>query len=137
MDGIKVWLSDNLINIIVPIFCAFLSNRLTVQYERKKKRSEEQSSEIESLKSRLDIYEATEPSQTGEFLVRKEAGEAICPICWRNDHKAIPIYGDAETGYYTCKKCKNTGVYNHELVRRLAFEQEQANREIWGSIYDE
>ena len=132
MDQILTWLSSNLGSVIVPIVCVLLTYVLTVHHERKKDKAASNKAlqkEIDDLRSRLKIYETTSFSQ-----VRKENGEAICPVCWRADQVAIPLYENGDTGHYICSKCGKTGVFNHQKVQRIQAEQEAAQQEFLDSI---
>ena len=116
---------------------AVISHFLTIRLERKKDGAASNKAlrkENEDLRSRLEIYEATSSTQAGDFLVRKENGEAICPVCWRADHVAIPLYENGDTGHYICSKCGKTGVFNHQKVQRIQAEQEAAQQEFLDSI---
>ena len=129
--------NDFFIAIVCAIIGVVISHFLTVRHERKKDSAASNKAlqkENEDLRSRLEIYETTSFSQTGDFLVRKENGEAICPVCWRADHVAIPLYENGDTGHYICSKCGKTGVFNHRKVQRLQAEQKAAQQELLDSI---
>lgn len=137
MDQILTWLSSNLGSVIVPIVCVLLTYVLTVRHERKKDKAVSNKMlqmEIDNLRSQLEIYETTSSSQSGDFLVRKENGEAICPVCWRADHKAIPIYEKDGTAYYICGKCGTKGIYNYHKVQQIKAENEAAKKRLLNSI---
>lgn len=124
-------------NLFIAIVSAIISHALTVRYERKKEKvasSKALQKENEDLRSKLDVYEATSSSQVGDFLVRKSSGEAICPVCWRADHVAIPLYENGDTGHYICSKCRKTGVFNYQKVQYLQAKQEAAQQEFFDSI---
>lgn len=133
MEETLTWLSANLGTVIIPVICVFLTYALTVRHERKKDRAASNKAlqkENEDLLSQLQIYEATSSSQTGAFLVRKKDNEPICPVCWRAEHKAIPIYENSDTGYYTCGKCGQTGIFNRKKVQQLDAERESFNQQL-------
>lgn len=88
---------------------------------------EQYKKEIEELRIKLDLYEAVERSVTGDYLIQKKTQTAICPICWPNDHKAIPIYEDTDTGKFICSCCKHTGIFNRAKVNRIDAENKAAS----------
>lgn len=116
--------------------CSFITWWLSKSHEQKKEITDTNSAlqqEIERLQKKVQIYEATQPSTTGDYLILKNSGQAICPTCWGAAHKLVPIYGN-ETGHYICGGCKTQGIFDHQKVRKLAQEQEMANRELWDTI---
>ena len=105
--------NDFFIAIVCAIIGVVISHFLTVRHERKKDSAASNKAlqkENEDLRSRLEIYETTSSSQAGDFLVTKENGEAICPVCWRADQVAIPLYENGDTGHYICSRCGKIGV---------------------------
>lgn len=125
-----------LIGVVGTIIAAILSHYLTVKHERNNKKNGDILAikvENSELKKKLEEYEATEQSPSGDYLIMKKSGQAICPICWGKEHKSIPIYGN-DTGHFICGGCHTTGVYNRQIVERLAEDQERANQELWNAI---
>lgn len=100
------------------IFQAKDQKKLNAQQELEKCRKE-----IGELRKKLDVYEAVVRSETGDYLVQKESGAAICPICWPDRHKPIPIYEDSDTGKFTCSSCRHTGIFNRIKVLRIDAEK--------------
>lgn len=90
--------------------------------------------EIGELRKKLDIYEAVEQSTTGDYLVQKESGMAICPICWPDRHKPIPIYEEGDTGKFVCSCCHHSGIFDKVKVQRINAENEADSKEFLCSI---
>ena len=129
--------SDLFIAIASAVIGAVASHFLTVHHERKKDKAASNKAlqkQLNDLRSRLEVYETTSSSQAGDFLVTKENGEAICPVCWRADQVAIPLYENGDTGHYICSRCGKTGVFNLQKVQRIQAEQEAAQQEFLDSI---
>ncbi|MEG0944618.1 MAG: hypothetical protein RSF86_13385 [Angelakisella sp.] len=125
-----------LLGIVGAIIAAIFSHFLTVRHERSSKKTDDISAlkmKNNELSEKLEQYEATEQSQTGDYLIMTKSGQAICPTCWGKEHKAVPIYGN-DTGHFICGGCHTTGVYSRQLVERLAAEQEEANRELTNAL---
>lgn len=96
---------------------------------------EQYQKKIEELQIKLDLYEAVEQSVTGDYLFQKKTRTAICPICWPNNHKAIPIYEDTDTGKFICSCCKHTGIFNRAKVDRIDAENKAANDALLRTMY--
>lgn len=120
-------------NLIVTIIGCILTYILAIRSERKKSEATANKvlqEENEKLRSQLEIYEATSSSRAGDFLVRKVNGEAICPVCWRADHNAIPIYENNDTGLYICGKCGTKGIYSYSKAQRIKEENDAARKRL-------
>lgn len=107
--------------------------------ERQEKRSDDQTlsmqqtiekltAENQELKNRIELYEAVEQAPNGNYYILKINGERICPICWRKDHKAIPIFGD--DGSYLCGGCGMSGIYDRDIVQHNRYLAEKENEKL-------
>lgn len=94
-----------------------------------KAKNEQLEKEIVELKTQLSKYEDVEKSTTGNYLILKETGMPICPVCWGNEHKAIPIYETANGRYY-CSICKRYDTYSFNKVAENGRRYKQADEEI-------
>lgn len=134
LEAIKALLRSNLFVTIVGCIVTYI---LTICHERKKSEATANKAlqeENEKLRSQLEIYEATSSSRAGDFLVRKVNGEAICPVCWRADRNAIPIYEKDDTGHYICGKCGTKGIYSYSKAQHIKEENEAAQKRLLDAI---
>ncbi|MBP2659064.1 MAG: hypothetical protein H6Q69_2096 [Firmicutes bacterium] len=76
---------------------------------------EEQKNQILTLTGELDKYCLVQKSTVGDVWIQKKTNTIICPICWSNSQKPIPVF-DSGDGYYTCSKCNHTGIYSYNNV---------------------
>ena len=120
---------DILTKIVVPVIVAvlaFILGRIAhrkdhkeAQEDRQKEKADEAlvkerdqlrnenerlKAENAELRKGAELSEEVEPSTTGNYLIRKKDSQAICPICWAKDHKAVPIY-ENDVGKYRCGGC--------------------------------
>ncbi len=75
-------------------------------------------------KSRIDEFEAIEFVPNSDYYILKATRQTICPICWSNSKKVIPVR-DNGTGFYHCGNCKAHGVYSQDIVDKNTREQER------------
>ena len=66
---------------------------------------------VRSLQSELSQYNFVENGIDGEYLVHTKTSTKICPICWHNNKKTIPIFDDG-VGKYKCSVCHHEGIFN-------------------------
>lgn len=110
----------------------FVLSRIFANRDRKKANVQSElkkyQEEVINLRERLDAYEAVEGSATGDYLIQKKTGMAICPICWPNNHKAIPIFENRDTGKFKCSCCQHTGAFNRKTVEQIATDTRENRR---------
>ncbi len=101
-----VWfeIGKAIVLLIIGGLIAYLFGRLAHKKDRKESSSKALSAENADLKKRLELYEEVDQSKTGNYLIMKKTGQAICPVCWAKDHKAVPIY-ENDVGSYRCGGC--------------------------------
>jgi|GEM_PF-4968926 len=90
---------------------------------------EEQKNQILTLTDELDKYRLVQKATDGEVLIQKETNTRICPICWSDSQKPIPVF-DGGDGYYTCSKCKHKGIHSYAAVDAAKRRTEQFFDEI-------
>ena len=125
-----------IIGAIITVFATQYFTKKNSKEADIRSRLERALEENKNLKSRRDCYEAIEPATEGDFYLVKQTQEKICPVCWRDRHKAIPIYEntEADVGYYVCSCCKNKGIFNRIKVQTIQAENEAATQEMWRNI---
>ncbi len=67
------------------------------------------------LKSRIEEFEEVEHPQNVDYYILKSTNQTICPICWGNDKKIMPVR-DNGSGYYHCGNCRAHGVFNQNVI---------------------
>ena len=92
------------------------NSNLKVENERLRNRVAELESEIKSCNKIEQIESSFSKSTNGEYLIYKDMN--ICPKCWYDEHKTIPIH-DLENGYYACPKCNCKGIYDKSILEKI------------------
>lgn len=88
-----------------------------------------------SLESELAQYHDVVKGEDGDYLLQTKTSMKICPICWYNSNKTIPVFDDG-FGKYKCSVCHSEGIYDLSKHNAEQARQDQLDNAIFGINYN-